>query len=213
MEADIPLDVFLFDVGGGFAVDHGRGKGIPLQKVASIPFQALWKGLSHPGVQWKQKPFDWEAYDRIELAGGVPPKKDSFTFASYAVVGADYLHFNIRFGYHFTIVDVLLGENSAENYCMLRFAGGGGDFDHRLLRIDFIVGVLTRLGFSIVQKGDLVEGRLQSLEPEEMKEKLDMLGRLLGATKLMDMVLDDPAMVDRCVEEFFLGCYSFSQEG
>ena len=40
-----------------------------------------------------------------------------------------------------------------------------------------------------------------------------MLGRLLGATKLMDMVLTDQQMVADYVEDFYNGRYSFSQEG
>jgi pyruvate,water dikinase len=211
--ADMPLDVFLFDVGDGISTKTNKDQGVPLATVASVPFQALWKGLSHPDVQWKQKPFDWDAYDKIELSGGVPPKRDSFAFASYAVIGADYLHFNIRFGYHFTIVDAMCGENMAENHCMLRFAGGGGDYDHRSLRIDFISRVLERLDFEVEHKGDLLEAKLPSLASHVMQDKLDMLGRLLGATKLMDMVLEDKQMVDNCVEDFYKGRYSFSQEG
>ena len=213
LDADIPLDVFLFDVGGGINTTPQKGQSVPLQSVVSTPFQALWKGLSHPDVQWKQKPFDWEAYDKIELAGGVPPKKDSFAFASYAVVSADYLHFNLRFGYHFTIIDVLCGNNNAENHCLLRFAGGGGDYDHLSLRIDFLSGVLERLDFTVDKKGDLLEAKLHGFSKKLMIQKLDMLGRLLGASKLMDMVLDGDDMVAHCVEEFYNGRYSFSQEG
>ncbi len=213
LEGNIPLDVFLFDVGDGFAPSAQRLKTIPLNEVVSLPFQALWRGLSHPSVQWKQKPFDWAAYDRIEMAGGVPPKRESFAFASYAVVGYDYLHFNIRFGYHFTIVDILCGENTSENYCMLRFAGGGGNFDQRLLRIGFITGVLERLGFAVEQKADLLEAKISRIEATTMMEKLDMLGRLLGATKLMDMVLDDANTAAAYVDEFFAGRYSFSEQG
>ncbi len=211
--ADMPLDVFLFDVGGGISTEVTKSKGVALQDVASVPFQALWRGLSHPDVQWKQKPFDWDAYDKIELAGGVPPSKDSFAFASYAVIGKDYLHFNIRFGYHFTIVDVMCGEQSAENHCLLRFAGGGGDFEHRSLRIEFLSGVLHRLEFIVEKKGDLLEARIPGIDNDLLIDKLDMLGRLLGATKLMDMVLENDEMVNRCVEDFFNGRYSFSQEG
>ncbi len=210
--ADIPLDVFLFDVGGGIA-DTKLKKSVPLASIGSVPFQALWKGLSHPDVQWKKKAFDWEAYDKIELAGGIAPARDSFAFGSYAVIGVDYLHFNIRFGYHFTIVDVLCGDSREDNYCMLRFAGGGGDFDHRALRIDFISTILEQLEFTVEQKGDLLEAKLAGLESSIIQEKLDMLGRLLGATKLMDMVLTDDAMVEQCVAAFFEGQYSFSQEG
>ena len=211
--ADIPLDVYLFDVGGGIASSINKGETVPLNKIVSVPFRALWRGLSHPGVQWKQKPFDWAAYDKIELAGGVPPKKDSFAFASYAVIGPDYLHFNIRFGYHFTIVDALCGENSAENHCMLRFAGGGGDFEHLSLRIDFLSAVLERLEFVVEQKGDLLEAKLPGLASSVLQQKLDILGRLLGASKLMDMVLEDEHMVASCVDDFYNGQYSFSQEG
>ncbi len=214
LAADIPLDVFLFDVGGGLLEGKGGRQGnIGLDQVVSRPFKALWKGLSHPEVHWKRKPFDWDAHERIELAGGVAPRPDSFIFASYAVVGADYLHFNLRFGYHFTIVDTLCGDKEAANYCMLRFAGGGGDFDHKSLRIDFITLILEELGFVVEKKGDLLEAGIQGAEEESMLEKLDMLGRLLGAAKLMDMVLEDDEMVRHCVAEFFRGRYSFSEQG
>jgi pyruvate, water dikinase len=213
LDADIPLDVFLFDVGKGISTKTPKGQPVPLTSVRSTPFKALWQGLSHPDVQWKQKPFDWDAYDKIELAGGVPPKKDSFAFASYAVISPDYLHFNLRFGYHFTIVDVLCGDNQAENHCLLRFAGGGGDYDQLSLRIDFLSGVLERLDFTVDKKGDLLEAKLHGFSKEVMEQKLDMLGRLLGASKLMDMVLDGDEMVANCVEDFYDGRYSFSQEG
>ena len=212
--ADLPLDVFLFNVGGGFSEKSSKDDSqVPLNHITSVPFQALWHGLSHPDVQWKKKAFDWDAYDKIGLAGGVAPSKDSFDFASYAIIGTDYLHFNIRFGYHFTIVDVLCGDNTADNYCMLRFAGGGGDFDSRSLRIDFITRVLERLTFTVEKKGDLLEAKLAGEESKVMQKQLDMLGRLLGATKLMDMVLTDEDMVAQCVQDFFQGRYSFSQEG
>ncbi|SDP14995.1 PEP/pyruvate-binding domain-containing protein [Desulforhopalus singaporensis] len=213
LKSDILLDVYLFDVGGGIETGANKDEEIPLCAVNSEPFQAIWKGLTHCDVQWKHKPFDWTAYDRIELSGGVPPKKDDFTFASYAVIGADYLHFNLRFGYHFTIVDVMCGENSAQNHCMLRFAGGGGDFGHRCLRIHFIAKVLDRLEFQVELKGDLLEAKIQGADKHRLWWQLDMLGRLLGATKLMDMVLEDDEMVDRCVTDFFNGRYSFSKEG
>ncbi len=208
---DIPLDVYLFDVGDGIAQNYK--KEVPLQAVTSLPFQALWKGLSHPDVQWKQKPFDWEAFDKIELSGAFVPKNDSFAFASYAVVGADYLHFNLRFGYHFTIIDVICGDNAAHNHCMLRFAGGGGNFEQKNLRLDFIELILLDLNFSVERKGDLLEAKLLEIESNDLQQKIDIVGRLLGASKLMDMVLDDDAMVVECVQQFNQGQYSFSEQG
>ena len=128
-------------------------------------------------------------------------------------MSADYLHFNLRFGYHFTIVDVMCGDNQAENHCLLRFAGGGGDYEQLSLRINFLSGILERLEFTVDKKGDLLEAKLHGYPREVMEQKLDMLGRLLGASKLMDMVLDGDEMVATFVNDFFEGRYSFSQEG
>ncbi len=213
LKADIPLDVYLFDVEESIASIDTNSEIVRLEKVSSVPFQALWKGLSHPGVQWKQKPFDWEAYDKIILAGGVPPKRESFAFASFAVIGSDYLHFNIRFGYHFTIVDCMCGEDRAKNHCMLRFAGGGSDFDHRVLRLEYLSQSLQKLDFVVETKGDLLEAKLPGIDLNLMVAKLDMLGRLLGSAKIMDMVLKNEEMVKEYVEDFFNGRYSFSEEG
>ena len=74
---------------------------------------------------------------------------DAGEFASYAVLGADYVNLIMRFGYHFTLVDVLCGEDSATNYCQFRFSGGGAGFSGHLLRLDFISALLEREGFQI----------------------------------------------------------------
>jgi len=207
------LEVYLFDVGGGIAPPQETTKKIQLEEITSRPFHALWQGLNHEDVQWKQKPFDWEAYEKIEMSGAFAPKQDSFAFASYAVVGQDYLHFNMRFGYHFTIVDTLCGEDNSKNHCMLRFAGGGADFDQRSLRITFLTQILSDLDFSPERKGDLLEARITHISQLELEKKLDILGRLLGASKLMDMVLDSDHMVEQCVNDFHKGVYSFSERG
>ena len=70
-------------------------------------------------------------------------------------------------------------------------AVGGGDYDHLSLRIDFLTGVLERLEFTVEKKGDLLEAKLLGLTSTVMQHNLDMLGRLLGASKLMDMVLSE----------------------
>jgi len=43
-------------------------------------------------------------------------------------------------------------------------------------------------------------------------KKLDMLGRLLGATRLMDMYLKDESMVDVYTQAFMNGRYHFATE-
>ncbi len=210
LASTIPLDVYLFDAGGG--IRHGTGRRVPLKAVHSAPFTAIWAGLTSKGVEWKDKPFDWDAWYRLAETGATPSRKDSIAFASYAAVAPEYLHFHLRFGYHFAIVDTLCSKNAATNYCMLRFAGGGGDSHHLSLRVKFLSEVLIRLDFVIERHGDYLEARLSSLTQEEMLPRLEILGRLLGASKLMDLVLQNEQMAADCVEQFFAGRSSFTRE-
>ncbi len=210
LKSVVPLNFFVLDVGGGIKKNTTE-KEIGLDDLRSIPLLALWKGLTHKGVKWSEHDhFDWKSFDDVTLAGGVAGKDDS-AFASYAVVSRDYLNLNIRFGYHFALLDSLCGSIPEENYILMRFAGGGGDSSGKSLRLDFIAEILSRLGFSTKQKGDLLDARLMRYDEQTTSDKLDMLGRLLGATKLMDMILLDSHMVEKAVDEFMNGRYDFSK--
>ena len=48
------------------------------------------------------------------------------------------------------------------------------------------------------------------IDKQKMISKLDMTGRLLGATRLMDMYLKDETMVDKYVDDFMSGRYHFA---
>ncbi len=209
LQTALPLEVYLLDVGGGIR-NHGGEGPVTLEQVCSVPFLALWRGLSHPDVDWQTHAhFDWKSFDDVALAGGVATRKAG-DYASYAVISSDYLNLNMRFGYHFTLVDALCAHDARANYCQFRFAGGGGDYMGRSRRIDFLRLVLTRLGFEVDVRADLLDARVTAVECDELCPMLDMLGRLLGTTKLMDMVLREGVDVQACVEEFFAGRYAFS---
>ncbi len=201
--SDLPLDVFLLDVGGGLKAGNGGKGDVEITDICSTPFLALWKGLTHPSVTWENRShYDWKSFDEIALAGGVA-SKDSSEFASFAVLGSNYVNLNMRFGYHFTLVDAMCDQDAAKNYCQLRFAGGGGDFSGRSLRIDYVEAILKESGFQVTPKGDLLDARLQHISAGEMLQKLTIAGRLLGVTKLMDMRLKDRNMVQEQVKAFW----------
>ncbi|AGF77208.1 phosphoenolpyruvate synthase/pyruvate phosphate dikinase [Desulfocapsa sulfexigens DSM 10523] len=203
LRTDLPLDVFLLDVGGGLQEKKGGGKDIHVAEISSTPFLSLWLGLTHPSVEWGERShFDWKSFDEIALAGGVA-SKDSSEFASFAVLGSNYVNLNMRFGYHFTLVDAMCDQDMAKNYCQLRFAGGGGDFSGRSLRIDYVTAILSESGFQVTPRGDLLDARLQQIPREVMEQKLQIVGRLLGVTKLMDMRLKDKDMVEEQVKLFW----------
>ena len=201
--SNLPLDVFLLDVGDGLETQVLEKEDISLSEIRSTPFLALWQGLNHSDVKWEERShFDWKSFDEIALAGGIASKSSS-EFASFAVLGRHYVNLNIRFGYHFTLVDTLCDNDATSNYCQLRFAGGGGDFSGRNLRIQYVTSILKTTGFQVTQQGDLLDARVQHVSSEELLEKLQIVGHLLGETKLMDMRLKNEKMVEEQINSFW----------
>jgi len=144
------------------------------------------------------------------MSGGII-SPDSAMFASHAIVSSDYANLNLKFGYHFVIVDALFDEQTKVNAISFRFNGGGADLSKRILRADFLARILEALDFDVFQKSDMVDAEFTCPDRETAAEKLDMIGRLLGATRLMDMYLKDASMVDRFVDEFMNEKYHFGK--
>ncbi|CAB5150288.1 PEP/pyruvate binding domain protein [Olavius algarvensis associated proteobacterium Delta 3] len=212
LQSGTPMLFYVIDVGRGLKKESKGLKSISATDITSTPMIALLKGLNHPGIQWGHfTHFDWAEYDKIVMSGGII-SADAAMFASHAVVSNDYANVNLRFGYHFVIVDTVCGNRAEDNYILFRFSGGGADFDKRMLRANFLSRILLRLEFQVDQKSDLVDAQLRAADRKTTENKLDMLGRLLGATRLMDMYLHDESMVDRYAEEFMNGRYHFATE-
>jgi pyruvate,water dikinase len=212
LDAPIPLRIFLLDMD----VDIGKGPDQEAKPgengLRAAPLRAVLRGLTHPGIIWRHHAhFDWKNFSEMTMAGGIVNSSDP-AFASYAVVARDYLNLNMRFGYHFVILDALCGAKAEENHIKLRFAGGGGEAAGITLRLAFIAEILRRLGFSVQTKGDLLDAQLMRYSQEDMLEKLDLVGRLLAATTLMDMVIRDEDMVNRMVAGFMNEDYDFSRK-
>lgn len=186
LDTDLPLDLYLLDLGDGFAADAGPRLVTP-EQVACVPFKALYRGLTHPGLHWSQtlRHMDFETFDR-QAAGFVSRK----SLGSYVLTAKDYVHALMRFGYHFAVVDVLAGEDADLNVAQLRFQGGGADAEHRSWRLDFLATVLSGLGFAVLLTGDLLEASLNRQPMEATLRAAEWLGLLLARTPLYDSRLD-----------------------
>ena len=207
---DIPMHFYVLDVGGGLKKSLSDRKAVNFEDITSVPLIAVLKGLGHPDIRWGEfTHFDWAEHDKIVMSGGIISPKAAM-FASHAVVSDDYLNLNLRFGYHFVVLDAICTLTPADNYVLFRFSGGGADIYKRTLRADFLNQVLQRLGFDVNRKSDLIDAQLQGETKKTMEDKLDMVGRLLGATRLMDMYLKDESMVEGFVEDFMNGRYHFA---
>lgn len=201
LKTNLPLVMYLLDLGDGFFGSGGDDKVVTPQDIKSRPMWALWYGLSDSRVQWPNTltHMDWEEFDK--MAGGIF-SFDSKLLASYGLVSEDYLHLMIRFGYHFSVVDSICCPDSGANYINFRFKGGGAGFDQRLLRLKFINDVLERYGFETETRGDMLDAKSARLGENETRRLLVRLGYLLAVTRLMDMRMDSEEQVETEVNRF-----------
>lgn len=184
---------------------------ITVGEVSSTPFQALWRGLSHHSVPWQDgNYYNWKEYDRAAMTDAFvfENKSDSDSFALY---GDDYLNLNIRFGYHFAVVDTLCGKIREQNYCTIRFAGGGGTPGGQFYRLLYLEKILRRLDFQINRKTDLLQAKLESVSADQQLERLFEVGRMLGISKQMDLVLTDENAVAYHLDQFFTSSESMAE--
>lgn len=212
LKVRVPLDLCLIDLGGGLAPEV-TGMWVRPEQVTSVPMRALLAGMTAPGVRWA-------GHINIDLKGLFsvfantlydPAKAERpLGGRSYAIVSANYVNFSSRLGYHFTVIDAYCSEVRNDNYVTFRFKGGAADLERRTRRAAFIARVLRELGFWVSQKLDLVNARVKKLERAEIEEKLDMVGRLLGCARQLDVTMVSDATVDHYVGEFMRGNYSFA---
>ncbi|MDY0039149.1 MAG: PEP/pyruvate-binding domain-containing protein [Desulforhabdus sp.] len=201
LRSDIPISLYVLDLGKGIQWAAERSKYIDLTDITNPAMRALWEGLSHPAIDWSAypKPFDWQEFDRIS-AGIV--NVESQILASFALVARDYLNVNIRFGYHFVVIDAVCSKEINKNYIALRFEGGGADFKGRAMRIMFLAHILETLGLEVHPQGDLITARARRPSPSESRKKLKKIGRLLGYTRLLDIQIKDRGQLQEHIDSF-----------
>lgn len=206
LQTELPLIMYVLDLGGGIHPDAGRKGPVAVRYIESTPLVALWKGLGDGRVPWDktQLHVDWEAFDRI--SSGIF-RTDSRLLASYAIAASDYAHLNIRFGYHFSVVDALCGPSPGANYVKFRFKGGGTGMDQRGHRLVFITRTLARFGFETRIAGDMLDATCSRLSGEETREALRALGLILAVTRLMDVRLSSIEDAERESETFIKRFY------
>jgi pyruvate,water dikinase len=107
--------------------------------------------------------------------------------------------------FHFAMIDAVCGLAPRSNYARFRFKGGGTTPLQRQRRALCIAMILEAHGFYTDVRDDLVNGSLQGVPTPQLTEKLAMLGRLLGFTRLLDAVMRNEAMIDQVAQAFMAG--------
>ena len=202
---DLPLVMYVLDLGGGLAPEAGDKGPVAASLLAEGPLRDLWDGLADGRVEWdsSQLHVDWEEFDRV--SSGIF-RLDSKLLASYAIVADEYMHMNIRFGYHFSIVDALCGSVPGANYVKFRFKGGGAAMQQRAFRLLFVQDVLERFGYETQIRGDMLDASFTRMGADETGRALRALGLVLAVTRLMDMRLADEDSA-RQEADSFMQCF------
>jgi pyruvate, water dikinase len=203
LKTDLPLNLFILDLGGGLAVS-GQEQ-VSEADIVSRPFLALLRGFHHPSVTWAGQVapdlkgfisvFANTMYDTAKAERGLGGK-------SFAIVTENYLNFNSRIGYHFGIVDAFISEEKNDNYISFQFKGGAANIDRRERRARLVKQILDDLGFKAQTRGDLVQGRLVKLSLMETEQTLELAGLLIAFCRQLDLALASDAVMERVLTAF-----------
>jgi pyruvate, water dikinase len=213
LRVQLPLNIYLIDLGGGLQSDF-CDKTARREDVICRPLKALLQGMSHEGVDWSNDVgVQWSGLASVLAQSMIrdPLAEGKMGGPNYALVSQHYLNFSSRLGYHFATIDTYCGPVVNDNYITFSFKGGAADIGRRSRRATLIAKILKQLGFKTEIRGDMVRGQLKKYECSVIQEKLDMVGRLLGSMRLLDMVLSDDGHIDWYVQEFFSGNYTFQR--
>jgi pyruvate,water dikinase len=207
LDGEINFHFLIIDMGGGLAPGRHNMKINP-KEILSIPLLALWKGASTPGLRWNvppPAPTLSGLFGRSLTDGRSLRPVGNF---NYALIAKDYLNLNARLEFHFTMIDTVCGRNPKENYIRFRFKGGGTTQVQRERRARFIAEVLEVHDFFTDRRGDLVTGTIMEMAQGSVEERLLMLGRLLGFSRLMDAMMHDDKSPRLLARAFLDGNYS-----
>ncbi|MEJ5300334.1 MAG: PEP/pyruvate-binding domain-containing protein [Thermodesulforhabdaceae bacterium] len=214
LDALIPLNLYVIDLGGGLITEMIKNDKVPVEAVASAPFRALLRGMLHEAfVKPALKPIEFGGFLSVlsEQMLSNPYLADRFGDKSYAIISDKYLHFSSRVGYHFALLDSYCGQTINKNYITFSFKGGAADDVRRNRRARAIARILKLLNFSIEVIADRVEGRLQKYDASVIEENLDQIGRLLQFTRQMDMLMSSEAMIEIVAQAFIRQIYDVTE--
>ncbi len=216
LDLGIPFHFLVIDLGGA-ARRSPQGRTSLLKRamrnpmhredVLSAPLAALCEGLLTPELSWHSGP-DAEAISGIMSrtmldARGARPA-GSF---NYALAARDYLNLNARVEFHFAMLDAVCGGDAQANYIRFRFKGGGAGLERGHRRAVFLRHVLEHHGFVTTVVGDLITASLTGASRGVVRERLVMLGRLLGYSRFLDGAMRDDDAPLQLAENFLQGRY------
>ncbi|MBA2849562.1 hypothetical protein G4V39_08630 [Thermosulfuriphilus ammonigenes] len=207
----IPMIFYVIDLEGGLDPRAVFRREITIEDIRSLPFLALWRGMTHEGISWAG-PVTFDLGGFVSVVSRSFVRTEDMSGKAYALISRDYLNFHSHLAYHFAVVDSFCSQQAVvSNYVAFRFQGGGAGLEGRLRRVTVLKEILSHLGFRVKVKGDRITAVIRGTSLVETEEALDQLGRLMAYVRQMDMAATDEAAVKRYIEAFLKEDYTIVQ--
>ncbi|MEW5909400.1 MAG: PEP/pyruvate-binding domain-containing protein [Thermodesulfobacteriota bacterium] len=205
-EPNIPLDLYIIDLGGGLVPETTGIRKVKVNQISSIPFEAVLKGMLREDLSsLEPRPVSLGGFLSVVTRQILTPQNlesERFGDKSYAIISDKYLNFSSRVGYHYSIIDAYCGETETNNYINFEFKGGAADDTRRNRRTRMISSILLHFGFSTEVVADRVTARIHKRSALDILEFLDQLGRLILFTRQMDMLMHTDESVSSMTDCF-----------
>lgn len=206
----LPLEWWVIDLGEGLrpGFDHHR-RDIAITDIACIPMLAIWEGMH--AVPWDGPPaprlgtmlsflLQASIHDGLDRA-----RSTALREKNYFLLSKNYCNLSLRLGYHYAMIEAMLGERPTDRYITFRFQGGAAEEEQRLRRIDLLAGILEHFAYRIDRVGDALTARVERASERFVIDRLKVLGFLTIHARQLDVV-----MAEAGAQQFF--CDKFIQE-
>jgi pyruvate, water dikinase len=203
LKLPIPLDLTVLDIGGGIKKGISSNE-ISLEEVICVPLKILLTALIAPGV-WQSQPVDLDLKGFMSSFTRNPSTEALSTErlnVNLAIVSKEYINLNLGLGYHFNLIDGNMSEDRNSNYIYFRFFGGVTEVARRARRVKLLAQILEKNDFAVESKGELITARIKKIERPLMEEKFRLIGRLIGYTRQLDVLLRNEKDIDFFAEKF-----------
>jgi len=193
----LPLEWWVIDLGGGFHPGYDiHRKEIAITDIASAPMLAIWEGMH--AVAWEGPPaarFRTMVSFLMQSAmnnGLNPGRSSALREKNYFLISKNYCNLSVRLGYHYAMIEAMLGDRPVDRYITFRFKGGAASDEQRIRRIELLAEVLETFDYRIDRIGDALTARVERESERFVIDRLKVLGHLTVHTRQLDMVMADP---------------------